>query len=114
MDVVDLLEGLNDFKEEKPSVDRIDELIERSGMVRSQSERSTPLSMNVQQEKKQHTGLRCIKCFELLVHDDEFLYRIPIQMMYRYAGGKLLTNPQVLKERHWDALHHRSGIVSTY
>ena len=111
MDVVDLLEGIRDFSELIQPISRADELIERSGMVRSQAEQSTPKSMNVQQPKKQHSGLRCIKCFELLVHDDEFLFGSGLKMTCRYAGGKLLTNPEVLKERHWDALHHRSGIV---
>ena len=46
------------------------------------------------QEKKQHNGLRCKKCFELLVCDDEFLYapslRFPVAMP---VGGCTPTLP---------------------
>ena len=34
-----------------------------------------------------------------------------LRMTNRYAGGKLYTNPQVLKNRHWVALHSRGTIV---
>ena len=34
----------------------------------------TPSHSVMQPEKKQHRGLRCRKCFELLVHDDEFMF----------------------------------------
>ena len=36
----------------------------------------SPSHSAVLQEKKQHNGLRCKKCFELLVHDDEFMYEV--------------------------------------
>ena len=76
MDVVDLLEGVQDLNTPIQPISRTDELIERSGMVRSQAEQPATKSMNVQLPKKQHFGLRCIKCYELLVHDDEFLFKI--------------------------------------
>ena len=36
----------------------------------------SPSHSAVLQEKKQHNGLRCKKCFELLVRDDEFMYEV--------------------------------------
>lgn len=60
-------------KDEETS--RIDRLIERSGMIRSSTERVSPISTPSlpSPPQKQHNGLRCKKCFELLVRDDEFM-----------------------------------------
>ena len=62
---------------EDEEASRIDELIERSGMIRSSTEQRSPhflsLSTFPSLPQKQHNGLRCKKCFELLVRDDEFM-----------------------------------------
>ena len=112
LNAVDLFEGIEDPVKDPPLRSREDELIEKSGMVRSQSEQPVPVPMQPVPVTKQHNGLRCKKCFELLVHDDEFLF----VLLWRsdessYAGGKLFANPQILEDRHWTALHHRNGVV---
>ena len=60
-------------KDEEKS--RIDKLIERSGMIRSSTEQpsSPSIPSPFSPPQKQHNGLRCKKCFELLVRDDEFM-----------------------------------------
>lgn len=113
LNAVDLYEGIEETVKDPPSRSREDELIEKSGMVRSQAEQPAPILMQPVPVAKQHNGLRCKKCFELLVRDDEFLWVvIEVPDVYSYAGGKLFVNPQILEDRHWTALHHRSGIVS--
>ena len=78
LNAVDLYEGVEDSVKEPPLRSREDELIEKSGMVRSQSEQPVPIPMQPVPVPKQHNGLRCKKCFELLVRDDEFLF-VPIE-----------------------------------
>lgn len=52
--------------------------------------------------KKQHKGLRCIKCFALLCRDDDF----------DYINGKLWINSKLFKQGAWDGLTTRGSWVS--
>lgn len=68
--------GEQESEREQPDAEttRIDKLIERSGMVRASADLPRPSPTRMQApERKQHNGLRCKKCFELLVRDDEFV-----------------------------------------
>ena len=64
-----------DHNDKDEETSRIDKLIERSGMIRSSTEQPSSLSIlaSPSPPQKQHHGLRCKKCFELLVRDDEFM-----------------------------------------
>lgn len=54
---------------------QMESLARSIGFVPSQSESSLQEEVKpICPQPKQHNGLRCKKCFELLVRDDEFLY----------------------------------------
>ena len=54
-----------------------------------------------QPPKKQHTGLRCKKCFALLARDTDFEYR----------NGSLFINPELHKDKTWQGLVIQKGNV---
>lgn len=100
------------FSEEAPKIENIPQLsskdiflLESSGFAVHKEKPSLPTA------KIQHNGLRCRKCFELLVHDDEFLYYRFLLISSRYAGGRLLVNPQILLKREWKGLHYSGDVV---
>lgn len=51
--------------------------------------------------KKQHSGLRCKKCFVLLARDTDFEFR----------NGKLYIKPGVLKDKTWEGMIVEKGKV---
>ena len=85
-----------------PIVSQMEVLARNIGFVPSRSDSHSPEEGKpICPQPKQHNGLRCKKCFELLVRDDEFLF----------AGGLLLVNPIVLVKRGWKGLHEKGGVV---
>jgi len=54
-----------------------------------------------EEPKKQHTGLRCKKCFCLLARDADF----------EYKNGTLWIHPRVFKESNWEGLITKGGTV---
>lgn len=108
---IDLLEERE--KEKKtPIVSQMEALARRIGFVPSRSEdQSTEEAKPMRPQPKQHNGLRCKKCFELLVRDDEFLFVVFLRLSYRYAGGLLLVNPIILVKHGWKGLHEKGGVV---
>ena len=81
LNAVDLYEGIEETVKDPPSRSREDELIEKSGMVRSQAEQPAPILMQPVPVAKQHNGLRCKKCCELLVRGllSKFLMCVAMQ-----------------------------------
>lgn len=73
----------------------------RSGESREHS--VPPQNVDAEQQKK-HTGLRCRKCFTLLLRDKDFQYR----------NGKLWATPSAIKEinlRKWQGLILQGQLV---
>ena len=73
---IDLLEA-KEREKNTPIVSQMEVLARNIGFVPSRSEsHSTEEVKPICPQPKQHNGLRCKKCFELLVRDDEFLFAL--------------------------------------
>jgi len=82
-------------QEEKPTWDPIlSRFAKSSEQVPSNEDQSTS-----EKPKKQHRGLRCIKCFSLLVRDEDF----------DYINGLLWVDNAIVKG--WDGLQFRGSWV---
>ena len=71
---IDLLE-VKEKEKNTPIVSQMEVLARNIGFVPSRSDSHSPEEEKpICPQPKQHNGLRCKKCFELLVRDDEFLF----------------------------------------
>ncbi len=53
--------------------------------------------------KRQHRGLRCNRCFQLLVRDKDF----------EYLNGRLYIDKQLLRDKSWEGILVQKGKVHT-